>query len=211
MPGYSRLMPRGAHQTPGGFVYHAANRYNEATAQAGGLWRSCMLDAAAQNIPCVSLPTASCRRTGISSFGPRPMANSATLLLRWLTLPHSVRSQAHYHRTGSGHVYQNRFKAFAVEEDGTTCGDGPACLCRAECSASRLGAAGRGLAMVEPGLSVGRRRHRRAGDSHPWPVPMPANWLAWVNEGGRPKPGWRACVFRPIAAAPSAPQNGRTG
>ena len=37
--------------------------------------------------------------------------------LRWLTLTHSVRWQAHYHRTGSGHVYQNRFKAFAVEED----------------------------------------------------------------------------------------------
>jgi putative transposase len=37
--------------------------------------------------------------------------------LRWLTLTHSVRWHKHYHSTGSGHVYQNRFKAFAVAED----------------------------------------------------------------------------------------------
>src|SRR5260370_4956552 len=37
--------------------------------------------------------------------------------LRWLPLTHSVRWHSHYHSTGSGHVYQNRFKAFAVAED----------------------------------------------------------------------------------------------
>src|SRR5260370_29671092 len=40
-----------------------------------------------------------------------------TSFLRWLTLTHSVRWHKHYHSTGSGHVYQNRFKAFAVAED----------------------------------------------------------------------------------------------
>ena len=38
-------------------------------------------------------------------------------LLRWLTLTHSVRRHMHYHSTGSGHVYQNRFTAFPVEAD----------------------------------------------------------------------------------------------
>ncbi len=38
-------------------------------------------------------------------------------LLGWLTLTHSVHWQAHYYNTGSGHVYQNRFKAFPVETD----------------------------------------------------------------------------------------------
>ena len=37
--------------------------------------------------------------------------------LRWLTLTHSIRWHSHHHSTGSGHVYQNRFKAFAVAED----------------------------------------------------------------------------------------------
>ena len=40
-----------------------------------------------------------------------------TSFLRWLTLTHSVRWHKHHHSTGSGHVYQNRFKAFAVAED----------------------------------------------------------------------------------------------
>jgi hypothetical protein len=30
---------------------------------------------------------------------------------------HSVRWQAHYHCSGTGHVYQNRFKAFPIEAD----------------------------------------------------------------------------------------------
>ena len=40
-----------------------------------------------------------------------------TAFLRWLTLTHSVRWHKHYQSTGSGHVYQNRFKAFAIAED----------------------------------------------------------------------------------------------
>src|SRR5260370_19957288 len=40
-----------------------------------------------------------------------------TSFLRWLTLTHSIRWHKHYHSTGSGHVYQNRFKAFVVAED----------------------------------------------------------------------------------------------
>src|SRR5207245_2326400 len=32
-------------------------------------------------------------------------------MLRWLTLTQAVRWQTHYQRVGSGHVYQNRFKA----------------------------------------------------------------------------------------------------
>src|SRR5271169_2552455 len=40
-----------------------------------------------------------------------------TSFLRWLTLTHSVRWHKHYHSTGSGHVYQNRFKAFPIAKD----------------------------------------------------------------------------------------------
>jgi putative transposase len=40
-----------------------------------------------------------------------------TAFLRWLTHTHSKRWQAQYHRGGSGHVYQGRFKSFPVEKD----------------------------------------------------------------------------------------------
>ncbi len=35
----------------------------------------------------------------------------------WLTLTHTQRWHAHRHSTGSGHVYQGRFKSFPIEED----------------------------------------------------------------------------------------------
>lgn len=35
----------------------------------------------------------------------------------WLTLTHTQRWHAHRRSTGSGHVYQGRFKSFAVEDD----------------------------------------------------------------------------------------------
>jgi putative transposase len=35
----------------------------------------------------------------------------------WLTLTHTQRWHAHRHTTGSGHLYQGRFKSFPVQED----------------------------------------------------------------------------------------------
>ncbi|HUY34716.1 MAG TPA: hypothetical protein VMV69_18365 [Pirellulales bacterium] len=35
----------------------------------------------------------------------------------WLTLTHTQRWHAHRYSTGSGHVYQGRFKSFLIEED----------------------------------------------------------------------------------------------
>ena len=36
----------------------------------------------------------------------------------WLTLTHTQRWHAHRHSTGTGHLYQGRFKSFPVQEDG---------------------------------------------------------------------------------------------
>ncbi len=35
----------------------------------------------------------------------------------WLTLTHTQRWHAHRHGTGSGHLYQGRFKSFLVQND----------------------------------------------------------------------------------------------
>lgn len=40
-----------------------------------------------------------------------------SLFMRSLTLTHTQRWHAHYHRVGYGHLYQGRFKSFPVEED----------------------------------------------------------------------------------------------
>ncbi len=40
-----------------------------------------------------------------------------SVFMRTLTLTHTQRWHAHYHRVGYGHLYQGRFKSFPVEED----------------------------------------------------------------------------------------------
>ena len=40
-----------------------------------------------------------------------------TAFLRWLTNTHTMRWHAHYHTSGTGHLYQGRFKAFPIEAD----------------------------------------------------------------------------------------------
>ena len=40
-----------------------------------------------------------------------------TAFFRWLTHTHTMRWHAHHHTGGTGHLYQDRFKAFPVQED----------------------------------------------------------------------------------------------
>jgi putative transposase len=111
------LMPRSARQTPGGYVYHAINcaaarmKCFRKTADYAAFLR--VLDEALERHPirllgyCV-MPTH--WDLVLWPAADREMAS----FLRWLTLTHSVRWHKHHHSTGSGHVYQNRFKAFPI-------------------------------------------------------------------------------------------------
>jgi putative transposase len=38
-------------------------------------------------------------------------------LLHWVSMPHAARHHAHYRDTGTGHLYQGRFKSFPVQSD----------------------------------------------------------------------------------------------
>ena len=175
-------MPRSARHTPGGYVYHALNR---ATARLR-LFRKAgdyeaflrVLDEALEKYPlrvvgyCV-MPTH-------WHFVLWPAGDQdLTACLRWLTLTHSVRWHTHYRSTGSGHVYQNRFKAFAVAEDEHLW----SLLRYVERNPVRAGLVRRAeqwpwssLACRLAGGDVALRR------LHPGPVILPANWLQWVNE-----------------------------
>ena len=37
--------------------------------------------------------------------------------MRWLTVTHAKRWHSHYHSSGSGALYQGRFKSFPIEQD----------------------------------------------------------------------------------------------
>jgi putative transposase len=60
----------------------------------------------------------------------------------WLTLTHTQRWHAQHHTSGHGHLYQGRFKSFAIEQN-----DHLLTLCRAQCAARRARGASRAVAM----------------------------------------------------------------
>jgi putative transposase len=97
----------------------------------------------------------------------------------WLTLTHTQRWHAHYHNTGSGHLYQGRFKSFPVQSD-----EHLLTVCRyVERNALRAGLVAR--AEEWPWSSLWRRERGPPEASEwltAWPIPRPAHWLRCVQE-----------------------------
>jgi putative transposase len=112
-------MPRTSRAAVGGVVYHVLNRGNG---------RMQIFRKPGDYQAFVELMIAAKQRAEIEIFGFCLMPNHWHIVLRprrasdladylsWLTNTHVKRYRAHYRRT-SGHLYQGRFKSFAVEED----------------------------------------------------------------------------------------------
>ena len=99
--------------------------------------------------------------------------------LRWVTATHTMRYHAHYHTSGTGHVYQGRFKSFPIQDDAhflTVCRYVERNALRAERTARaedwRWGSLWRWQQSVEPVPAL----------LSPWPIPRSPHWLARVNE-----------------------------
>ena len=114
-------MSRGPRQAPGGIVYHVLNR---AVARLP-LFEKAADYAAFLRVLAEALEAHPMRVLSYSLMpnhwhfvlwpeGGRDLTN----FCRWLAHTHSMRWHAHYHTSGTGHIYQGRFKAFAVVEPG---------------------------------------------------------------------------------------------
>jgi putative transposase len=97
--------------------------------------------------------------------------------LRWLTVTHTQRWHAHYHSSGTGALYQGRFKSFPIQED-----EHFLSVCRyVERNPVRAGLVGRAASWRWSSLW-----HREHGSSPAWlesgwPVARPSDWEAHVN------------------------------
>jgi len=113
-------MPRQARQAPGGIVYHVLNR-------------------AVARLPLFEKPGDYEAFEGVltlalSKFPLRILAyvlmpnhwhmvlwphqdGDLTHFCRWLGHTHTMRWHAHHHTSGTGHLYQGRFKAFPIAAD----------------------------------------------------------------------------------------------
>jgi putative transposase len=101
-----------------------------------------------------------------------------TDFLRWLTHTHTMRWHAHYHTSGTGHLYQGRFKAFPVEQDEHLY----SLLRYVERNPLRAG-----LVKASENWRWSSLSHRLLGLEPKirlsgWPVKMPRDWLAHVNK-----------------------------
>lgn len=97
---------------------------------------------------------------------------------RWLTVTHTMRWHAHYHTSGTGHLYQGRFKSFPVQDDEHVL----TVLRYVERNPVRAK-----LAQRVDGWRWGsawRRAHGTAKSKRllaTWPLRRPRNWLDSVN------------------------------
>ena len=100
-------------------------------------------------------------------------------MLRWVTATHTQRYHAHYQTAGEGHLYQSRYKSFAVADD-----DHFLAVCRyVERNPLRAnlvrraenwkhGSLWRWLQKAEPEPKV----------LSPWPIARSPNWIERVNQ-----------------------------
>jgi putative transposase len=96
--------------------------------------------------------------------------------MQWLTVTHTHRWHAFHETSGSGPLYQGRFKSFPVEEDGHFF-----TVCRyVERNALRANLVSR--AELWRWSSLWQRQHGRGEVTlDAWPLPMPSGWMEYVN------------------------------
>jgi putative transposase len=98
--------------------------------------------------------------------------------MRLATLTHTQRLHAFRNSTGTGHVYQGRFKSFVVQEDGHFLA--VARYVEANALAAGLTERAEGWRWSSA-WRLQRGRPDRAPGLEPWPVHRPSDWLAHVN------------------------------
>jgi putative transposase len=172
-------MPRHPRVAPGGYVYHAINRgvarlpLFEKPADFEAFER--VLALALEKHPTRIL--AYCLMPNHWHFVLWPRQDGElTAFLRWLTHTHTQRWHAHYHTSGTGHLYQGRFKAFPIQENDHLY----QVLRYVERNPLRAGLVQRAEAWRWSSLG------RPSGAEllpllHPWPVPRPDDWRRYVN------------------------------
>jgi putative transposase len=99
--------------------------------------------------------------------------------MQWLSMTHTQRWHAHRHSAGRGHLYQSRFRSFAVQEDGHFLA-----VCRyVERNALRAGLVERAEDWTWSSLAC-REQKLDKGKAllDDWPVERPARWRRMVNQ-----------------------------
>jgi putative transposase len=170
-------MPRTARASEGGLCYHVLNRGNaRAEVFHDPADYEAFLDAMAESN--VRLPVrvlAYCLMPNHFHLVLWPVGDGdLSRWMHWLTTTHVRRYLARYHH--SGHVWQGRFKAFPVQDDGHLL----AVLRYVERNPLRAGLVSR--AEDWPWSSLHTNRTKTGPQLALGPAPRPSNWVDRVNQ-----------------------------
>jgi putative transposase len=108
--------------------------------------------------------------------------------MKWLTQTHSQRWHLAHHTTGTGTLYQGRYKALPIQQDRHLL-----IVCRyVERNPLRAGLAARSAdwrwgsaTLASDGDEKSTPEGRARPTLHPWPVPRPKGWATLVDAVGR--------------------------
>ena len=174
-------MGRPRRACEGGYVYHVLNRANARLPlfKKDGDYQAFqrVLAEACHQVPMRVLAYCVMPNHWHLLLWPRG-DDSLSRFVGWLTLTHTQRWHAHYHNSGSGHLYQGRFKSFPVQED-----EHFLTVCRyVEGNALRAGLVRRAedwrwCSLWQRGAATALAQEVLVE----WPVPQPSSWLAQVN------------------------------
>jgi putative transposase len=180
-------MPRPRRAAEGGLIYHALNRANARLAifDTDGDYAAFERVLAHATARCDMRLLAYCLMPNHFHLLLWPREDGdLSRFMRWLTMTHTQRWHAHHRTTGTGHLYQGRFKSFPVQSD-----EHFLTVCRyVERNALRAN-------LVERAEdwrwgSLWARRARDEADRPvltPWPIDRPRDWTARVNRPFGPK------------------------
>ncbi|MEX0725444.1 MAG: transposase [Planctomycetaceae bacterium] len=110
----------------------------------------------------------------------RPLVNGEmSRFMKWIGGTHTMRYHAHYRTGGLGHVYQQRYKSFPIQED-----DHFLVVCRyAERNALRAGLVHRAEDWRWGSLWRWLQKPEPAPRLlSPWPIPRLSNWVDRINQ-----------------------------
>lgn len=178
-------MPRRPRLSTGGIAYHVLNR------RVGRLE---LFEKPSDYSAFEKILAEAYQRTGIRIACYCLMPNHWHLLLwprsdgelsevmRWITVTHTQRWHAHRHSSGTGPVYQGRFKSFPVQTD-----DHFMTVVRyVERNAVRAKLVQRAEEWRwSSAYRVARQDDKQVEFLSPWPMDRPQNWIELLNEPDR--------------------------
>lgn len=172
-------MPRRPRVATGGYVYHVLNR---------AVGRATLFESAADYGMFVDVLEQAMARSPMRLLAWCVMPNHWHLVLwprrddqlsttmRWLTVTHTQRWHAAHRTSGTGPLYQGRFKSFPVQDDAHLWQ-----VCRyVERNPLRAKLVRR--AENWPWSSLARRQTPRGPALSDGPTPLPRGWLSRVNQ-----------------------------